>query len=239
MPEIIVEDMPAPTDVELVQLRVRVIALENLMIVLLAEASDDQRDRARDMAATISPRPGSTQHPLTIHAARQMLNMIERAEHVWTVDSGPANQFQEHGMNETETSTKTLVIPTLRYRDGKAAIDWLCGTFGFKKNLVVPDKNGEIAHAQLTFGNGMIMLGSARNNEFHNLVKSPAESGGIGSQSVYIIVADIDQHYANAVKAGAEIVMAIRDEDYGGRAYSCRDPEGHLWNFGSYDPWNA
>jgi uncharacterized glyoxalase superfamily protein PhnB len=142
-------------------------------------------------------------------------------------------------MNKTEPSTRTAVIPTLRYRDGVSAIAWLCSTFGFEKNLVVPDKSGEIAHAQLTFGNGMIMLGSARNNEFHNLVKSPAESGSIGSQSVYIIVAEIDQHYANTVKAGAEIVMAIKDEDYGGRAYSCRDPEGHVWNFGSYDPWTA
>ncbi len=77
----IIDDMPPPTDAELVQLRARVIALENLMITLLAETSDTQRDLARDMAAYISPRPGSTRHPLTIHAARQMLTMIERAEH--------------------------------------------------------------------------------------------------------------------------------------------------------------
>jgi uncharacterized glyoxalase superfamily protein PhnB len=136
-------------------------------------------------------------------------------------------------------ATKSKVIPTLRYRDGKKAIEWLCSTFGFAENLIVPDESGEIAHAQLTFGNGMIMLGAAKNNEFHNLVKSPAESGGIGSQSVYITVAAIDLHYADTVKAGAEIIMAIKDEDYGGRAYSCRDPEGHIWNFGSYDPWEA
>ena len=140
-------------------------------------------------------------------------------------------------MSKAEAPTKTAVIPTLRYKDGKTAIARLCSAFGFEKNLVVPDTSCEIAHAQLTFGNGMIMLGSARNNEFHNLVKSPAESGGIGSQSVYIFVAAIDEHYAKAVKAGAEVVMAIKDEDYGGRAYSCRDPEGHVWNFGSYDPW--
>jgi uncharacterized glyoxalase superfamily protein PhnB len=50
-------------------------------------------------------------------------------------------------------------------------------------------------------------------------------------------VEDADKHYARAVAAGAEIVMELRDEDYGGRDYSCRDPEGHVWNFGSYDPW--
>ena len=103
----------------------------------------------------------------------------------------------------------------------------------------MPDKNGSIAHAQLVYGNGMIMLGSATNNEFHTIVKSPAETGGIGSQSAYIIVADVDDHCKMAVAAGAEIVIELKDEDYGGRGYSCRDPEGHVWNFGSYDPWSA
>jgi uncharacterized glyoxalase superfamily protein PhnB len=50
-------------------------------------------------------------------------------------------------------------------------------------------------------------------------------------------VDDADAHYARAAAAGAEIVLDIVDEDYGGRGYSCRDPEGHLWNFGTYDPW--
>ena len=137
------------------------------------------------------------------------------------------------------SKTNASIIPTLRYRDGQAAIDWLSIAFGFKAQLVVPDKSGTIAHAQLVYGNGMIMLGSATNNEFHNLVKSPAETGGTGSQSAYIIVADVDDHYKIAVAAGAEIVIDIKDEEHGGRAYSCRDPEGHVWNFGSYDPWSV
>lgn len=53
----------------------------------------------------------------------------------------------------------------------------------------------------------------------------------------YIIVEDADAHYARATGAGAKIVLDIKDEDYGGCGYSCRDPEGHLWNFGTYDPW--
>jgi hypothetical protein len=68
-------------DPELQQLHIRIIALENLMIALLADASVHQRDLARDMAGAISPRPGATRHPLTNHAARQMLKMIKRAEH--------------------------------------------------------------------------------------------------------------------------------------------------------------
>jgi uncharacterized glyoxalase superfamily protein PhnB len=140
-------------------------------------------------------------------------------------------------MASTTRDKRCAIVPTLRYRNGQAAIDWLCKAFGFEENLVAPDASGAIAHAQLTYGNGMIMLGSANNNDFSKLVKSPAESGGIGSQSVYIIVSDVDAHYSRAVEAGAEIVIAIKDEDYGGRVYSCRDLEGHVWNFGSYDPW--
>ena len=129
------------------------------------------------------------------------------------------------------------VIPTLRYRDAAAAIDWLCEAFGFERHLVVPGEGDAIAHAQLTCGNGMIMLGSAGDDEFGRLQKTPAEVGGVGTQSPYIVVSGIDAHYERAKAAGAAIVYDIRDEDYGGRGYSCRDPEGHLWNFGSYDPW--
>ena len=72
-------EIPALTNAELVQLRVRVIALENLLIALLADASERQLDLAREMAAYISPRPGSTHHPLTVHAASQMIDFVERA----------------------------------------------------------------------------------------------------------------------------------------------------------------
>ena len=140
-------------------------------------------------------------------------------------------------MTNIAKNTTATVIPTLRYNDAVAAIDWRCDAFGFEKHLVVPDEDGTVVHAQLVFGNGMIMLGSSREGEFDDLQKAPAAFGGAVSQSPYIVVGDADEHYAHAVGAGAEIVLEIKDEDYGGRGYSCRDPEGHLWNFGSYDPW--
>lgn len=140
-------------------------------------------------------------------------------------------------MSVNAKQTRANVIPTMRYRDAPAAVEWLCRAFGFEKHLVVPGENGTIVHAQLTFGNGMIMLGSATDNEFGMLVKSPADVGGVGTQSPYVVVEDADVHYTRAVEAGAEIVLDIKDEDYGGRGYSCRDPESHLWNFGTYDPW--
>jgi uncharacterized glyoxalase superfamily protein PhnB len=131
------------------------------------------------------------------------------------------------------------IIPTLRYRDASAAINWLCTAFGFEEHLVVPGEDGRIEHAQLTFGNGMIMLGSVRDDALGKLQAPPDSLDAVVCQSPYIIVPAIDQHYHDAVEAGARIVLPLTAEDYGGKNYSCRDPEGYLWSFGSYDPWAA
>jgi uncharacterized glyoxalase superfamily protein PhnB len=129
------------------------------------------------------------------------------------------------------------IIPTLRYHDARAAIDWLGRAFGFREHLVVPGEGDTVAHAQLVYGNGMIMLGSARDDEFGAWQQPPAGPDAPVNQSPYIVVPDVDEHHARAVAAGATVVMEPADQDYGGRLYSCRDPEGNLWNFGSYDPW--
>jgi uncharacterized glyoxalase superfamily protein PhnB len=136
-------------------------------------------------------------------------------------------------------TTKSTVVPCLRYRDAPAAIEWLCRAFGFEKHLVVPGADGTVAHAQLSFGNGMIMLGSVVDSEFGQLMKQPDEVGGAETQTPYLIVFEADAVYASAKAAGAQIVIDIKDEDYGGRGFSCRDPEGHLWNVGTYDPWKS
>ena len=70
-----------------------------------------------------------------------------------------------------------------------------------------------------------------------NSSKTPKDLNGINTQTPYIIVEEIDDHYSRAIAAGAKIVLDIKDEDYGGRGYSCQDPEGYIWNFGSYNPW--
>jgi uncharacterized glyoxalase superfamily protein PhnB len=142
-------------------------------------------------------------------------------------------------MSSPAKNTRATIIPCLRYRDAPKAIEWLCRTFGFEKQLVVPNGDGTIAHAQLSFGNGMIMLGSVLEveTEFGRLIKQPDEIGGFETQSAYVVVSDADEIYARAKAAGAEIVIEIKDEDYGGRDFSCRDLEGHLWNIGTYDPW--
>ena len=128
------------------------------------------------------------------------------------------------------------VIPALQYQDARAAIEFLCKAFGFEKNAVYEDKDGSIAHAQLTHGNGMVMLGSVKDTEYGKLLKRPHDAGGV-TMSVYIIVDDADAHFARAKAAGARIVREPETQDYGGRDYTCKDPEGNVWTFGTYDPW--
>lgn len=136
-----------------------------------------------------------------------------------------------------ENTRHATVIPTLRYRDAAAAVEWLCQAFGFEKHLIVPGENGTIEHAELVFGDGMIMLGSVRDDEFGQLQQPPSQVDAPVGQSPYIIVDDVDQHHTQAITAGATVVMPLKDQDYGGRDYSCRDLEGFLWNFGTYNPW--
>ena len=131
------------------------------------------------------------------------------------------------------------IIPTMRYKDAPKAIDWLCKAFGFERHLVVPGENGTIGHAQLSFGNAMIMLGSENESDYGKWLSTPKDIKGLNTQAPYVIVEQIDEHYKKAVQEGAEILIEIKDEDYGGRAYTCRDPEGHIWNFGSYNPWTS
>ena len=138
----------------------------------------------------------------------------------------------------TAEQTKSTVIPGLRYRNAPAAIEWLCNVLGFEKQLVVPgDTSDTVLHAQLTLGGGMIMLGSVNDNDFGRLMAQPAEIGGKETQCSYVLVEDADVVYEKAKASGVEIVMPIKDEEYGGRAFTCRDPEGHIWAVGTHNPW--
>ncbi len=132
---------------------------------------------------------------------------------------------------------KAKIIPAMRYKDAKAAIDWLCKTFGFKRHLIVEGENDSIEHAQLVLGDCMIMLSSMNNNEYGKYFKTPESIDGINTQAPYIVIDQINEHYEKAVAEKAEIIITLREEDYGGKSYSCRDMEGHIWNFGSYNPW--
>ncbi len=135
------------------------------------------------------------------------------------------------------THTKSTVIPALRYRNAPAAIDWLCTVLGFERHAVHEGPDGSIGHAELSLNGGMIMLGSARDDEHGRRFKSPDEIDGMETRSAYIVVADADAVHARAVAAGASIIRPVEDTPYGSREFALRDLEGHSWSVGTYDPW--
>ncbi|WAE60711.1 VOC family protein [Stutzerimonas sp. R40042] len=140
-------------------------------------------------------------------------------------------------MSPQSKNTSATLIPCLRYRDVAAAIDWLCRAFGFECRRLYKDELIGITHAQLAFGNGMLMVAPVVDSEYGRQLRQPDEIGGASTQGIYVIVNSADALYAQAKAAGAQIAIELKDEDYGGRGFTCHDPEGHLWSFGTYDPW--
>jgi uncharacterized glyoxalase superfamily protein PhnB len=121
-----------------------------------------------------------------------------------------------------------MIIPTLRYKDPKGAIDFFERAFAFERKAVYENEDGTVGHAELTSGRGMVMLSTS----------------GVGDpqfetrhSSIYVIVPDADAAHQRAADAGAEITRELQDTDYGSREFSARDPEGNVWSFGTYDPF--
>ena len=130
-------------------------------------------------------------------------------------------------------------IPNLIYSDANAAVSFLKKVFGFKERGVYKDDNGKIFHAQLVLGKALIMVNPFNpDSAFGKMLNLPKNLEGYNTQTPYFIIENVDEHYKNAKANGAEIVMDIKDEDYGGRGYSCKDPEGNIWSFGSYNPYS-
>jgi len=141
-------------------------------------------------------------------------------------------------MSDSAKAVRPTTVSCLMYRDPNAAMQWLCDTFGFTQHAAYEDPPGRVVHAELTFGSGMVMLGSVRaDSPYGKLVAQPDQVAGRETQTVYVVAADPDDIYRRAKAAGAKILLDIKDEDYGGRGFTCSDPEGHIWTVGSYDPW--
>ena len=139
-------------------------------------------------------------------------------------------------MADSATTNTPILYPTMTYRDAARMIDWLERAFGFKKHVVYKGDDGKVMHAELAFGEGLIMMGDAKDSTtFGKLVRPPRDVGA-STQSVYIAVPDADAVFATAKAAGAEIVMGLTDQPYGSRDFICKDPEGHVWCFGTYAP---
>ena len=117
------------------------------------------------------------------------------------------------------------------YLDPKAAFRWLEAAFGFEPLIVILDENDSLAHAEMSYGESVVMVGS----EWSADHKSPKSLGGKNTQTVHVQLArdeDIDRHCEHARNAGAEILQAPSTQFYGDRTYRARDPEGHIWTFG-------
>ena len=133
---------------------------------------------------------------------------------------------------QVQAATSTM-FPFTHYEDGQAAIDWLCEAFGFERREVHQGEDGTIAHAELAYGPSVFMLDSKADSGLG--LESARELGAV-TGGVYVYVEDVDGHYQRAKRAGADIVRELGDTDYGSREYLARDPEGHLWGFGTYRP---
>ena len=131
------------------------------------------------------------------------------------------------------------IVPGLRYDNAHAAIDFLCTVFGFEKIIVVPGEGDIIEHAQLKRDNCMIMLGSVRDDAYGKGLKTPKALEGINTQAPYFIIDEIEEFFEQVKNGGAEIVLELTEQDYGGKLFICKDTEGYIWNFGTYDPWNV
>jgi uncharacterized glyoxalase superfamily protein PhnB len=127
---------------------------------------------------------------------------------------------------------------SLFYQDPAAAIDWLCDAFGFELRLKVEGDAGEIVHSELTYGDGLVMVGGANSHKeaWQAMMKSPKDVGGANTQSLCLFVDDVDAHCAHARQRGARVMREPSTSDYGDdywtdRSYGALDPEGHLWWF--------
>ena len=136
-------------------------------------------------------------------------------------------------------NTAATIIPSLRYRDALAAIDWLCRAFGFEVRLKVEGDGGRIEHSELTFGAGLIMVGQegpSPGRPHLAFLRSPKSIGGYNTQALMVYVDDVEAHCQRARTAGATISSEPAVHDYGedhwaDRSYGATDPEGHHWWF--------
>jgi colicin import membrane protein len=125
------------------------------------------------------------------------------------------------------------VLPIVRYANPQAAADWLCTAYGFSIHHVAERPDGGTAYVVLRFGESFVLVGPHGSSAFDDLMVQPADVGNRSTQTCYLTVKDVDQHFAEALSAGARVEVEPRDDSNGGRFYMCRDPEGHLWSFGS------
>jgi PhnB protein len=131
-------------------------------------------------------------------------------------------------MTENQPAAYPRVTPYLLYEDVPAALEWLSRTFGFRERLRFKGKDGTVNHAEMEIADAVIMLGDPGRD-----YRNPKRLGGV-TQYVHVYVDDVDAHHRRATQAGATISAELKDQEYGDRSYSARDPEGHAWTFAQH-----
>lgn len=127
----------------------------------------------------------------------------------------------------TTASAGPTIVPTIRYADARAAIEFLTKAFGFSAGQLTEGQDGAVVHVELTYADGVVMLGSKSGGD------SPYDTDRV---CTYLVTDTPDALHDQAVDAGAEIVQQLSDQDYGSREFAARDPEGNVWAFGTYRP---
>jgi uncharacterized glyoxalase superfamily protein PhnB len=128
----------------------------------------------------------------------------------------------------------TDIMPTLRYRDCDGAIAWLVDVLGCREHVVTRDPTGVVGHGELSYGTGMLMVGS-----YPDQVSGPMPDLDLGHASIYLInddEAEVERAWDRAQAAGAPVVQPYVRQPYGGVSFTVRDPAGHYWTVGSYRP---
>jgi uncharacterized glyoxalase superfamily protein PhnB len=119
-------------------------------------------------------------------------------------------------------------VPSVFYKDPRAALDWLEQAFGFRRVMVITDEQGQIVHAEMRLGAGLVYVGG----EWSGFAVSAASVEGRNTQSVHVhLEAGLEAHCEQARRAGAAIMMEPTDQFYGDRSYRVRDIDGHVWTF--------
>jgi len=124
-----------------------------------------------------------------------------------------------------QTASYPTLSPYLFYADVAGALEFIGKAFGFRESMLQQDQDGTIRHAEMRFGDAVIMMGSPPD------YKNPQQLGGHVTVGMYVHVDDVDSHYERAKAAGAQVEGAPEDQPYGVRSYGALDPEGHQWWF--------
>jgi len=125
-----------------------------------------------------------------------------------------------------------VLFPALRYDDARAAIGWLEEALGMERDMVSEGAGGVIEHAQLTIAGATVMLGS--NSPGEDRLELP--TGGASTYVALDSAGEVDELFARAQAAGAEVLRPVTDQPYGSHEFSVADPEGNVWSVGTYRP---